>query len=1673
MGPAVLFFLVLAAAAPLHLAAQTLNYSMAKPSTVWINNEFQRHGFSSRLRTIVTRSLGPETQARPDSELDVAAGFTCASRQSACNDFLFAVFIYMNVGFNLNNATTPQPQVIWSANQARPVTENATLEFTSDGNLVLCDDDGSHVWSTSSSGRSVAGMLITDIGNLVLFDQRNATVWQSFDHPTDTLVPGQSLVEGTRLTASTSAINMMNPNQFYITVLPDGLHAYAESTPPQLYYRLPWASIDKKGNDPITVTFMNESLTVSVRSDIYHQFSLPPAKSTRFMRLDSDGHLRVYEQSGISWPVEYDVMQIDYCAYPTVCGRYGICMGVQCTYPLENNSNSRHFKPVEERKPNLGSTPITPISCQEIQHHQLFTLTNISYFVKKPTVVNATSIDDCKQACLKNCSCKAVIFRHRNNSLGKCDWLTEVFSLQSIQPEAFGYSSSAYLKVQLSPTISASTSNKKRVLLVATFVAIATLVLFIIAVTLYRQRRRKYEDKNEEFYFDQFPGMPTRFSLEKLTECTRGFDKKLGEGGFGSVFEGKLGEERIAVKRLEGARQGKKEFLAEVETIGSIEHINLVSLIGFCAQKSERLLVYEYMSRGSLDRWIYYHHNNNPLDWCTRCRIILDIAKGLCYLHEECRRKIVHLDIKPQNILLDDNFNAKVADFGLCKLINRDQSKVVTVMRGTPGYLAPEWLTSRITEKVDVYSFGVVVMEIEEVIQMMKLAVWCLQNESTRRPSMSTVIKNQTWGSRRSLEKKQGRATGAAGSSPPQARGRNPSVARAHHRFPVLIIREASGERYTTERLVDLHTRQLPMEVLGQQSKSVTSPESQNIAPNESGHATRGSPAILFSGDRHDLLRRQLRTIRLWFLPSGMGPANLFILVLTTTAPLLSTSQPFNYSMARPSMVWINNASSYYDIPTVDPAVTSFVPQGANSSSGFAFAAGFVCASTLVCDVSLFAVSVVSYARNRLFLEQVVWSANRDHPVRENATLEFTSHGNLVLRDADGSHVWSSSTSGQSVAGMVISGTGNLMLFDKKNATVWQSFDHPTDTLIRGQSLLEGMKLTASASATNTTKNQFYITVLPHGLYAYVESTPPQLYFSFYYSVADHRKENDLTRVTFMNGSLTIFVQSDRFGGISLPASESNQYMKLESNGHLRLYDWDDRSILYEVMQIDDCDYPTVCGEYGICIGAQCICPYENTFFKAVDERRPHLGCTPLTPISCQEKQRHRLLALPSISYFDKNYTVVNAKSMAHCKKACLKSCSCRAIIFSYYHNDSYGECVWVTKVFSLQSMKHEDVGYNSTAYLKVQIDENKTKVMLGATLGAIGALLLLVTGICLCLKRRGKYEEKDEFDFDQLPGMLTRFSFEKLSECTEGFSKKLGDGGFGSVFQGELGEEKVAVKRLEGARQGKKEFLAEVETIGSIEHINLVRLIGFCAEKSERLLVYEYMSRGSLDRWIYYHHNNAPLDWCTRWRIILAIAKGLCYLHEECRHIIAHLDIKPQNILLDDKFNAKVADFGLCKLINRDQSKVVTMMRGTPGYLAPEWLTSRITEKVDVYSFGVVLMEIVSGRKNIDSSQPEEDVQLINMLREKAQNNHLVDLIDKHGEDMVSHKEEVIQMMKLAIWCLQQDSIRRPSMSTVIKALEGAISIETFDANSVMPVQDNPSTYSVTSQTSMLSGPR
>eukprot|EP01018_Ginkgo_biloba_P000045 Gb_32319 [translate_table: standard] len=220
--------------------------------------------------------------------------------------------------------------------------------------------------------------------------------------------------------------------------------------------------------------------------------------------------------------------------------------------------------------------------------------------------------------------------------------------------------------------------------------------------------------------------------------------------------------------------------------------------------------------------------------------------------------------------------------------------------------------------------------------------------------------------------------------------------------------------------------------------------------------------------------------------------------------------------------------------------------------------------------------------------------------------------------------------------------------------------------------------------------------------------------------------------------------------------------------------------------------------------------------------------------------------------------------------------------------------------------------------------------------------------------------------------GVPFHFSYKTLKIATGNFREKLGEGGFGSVYKGTLRNKTVvAVKKLEKSSQGNREFEAEVMTIGSVHHMNLVRLLGYCTQGAQhRLLVYEFMENGSLDKHIFggeENNNRAILSWQTRFNVALGVAKGVAYCDEQCQSRIVHFDLKPENVLLDSQLQPKVSDFGLAKLMSKDQSGTDTNMRGTRGYLAPEWLADLpITVKADVYSYGQLLMEIISGRKNL-----------------------------------------------------------------------------------------------------------
>ncbi|PKA61728.1 putative receptor-like protein kinase [Apostasia shenzhenica] len=285
------------------------------------------------------------------------------------------------------------------------------------------------------------------------------------------------------------------------------------------------------------------------------------------------------------------------------------------------------------------------------------------------------------------------------------------------------------------------------------------------------------------------------------------------------------------------------------------------------------------------------------------------------------------------------------------------------------------------------------------------------------------------------------------------------------------------------------------------------------------------------------------------------------------------------------------------------------------------------------------------------------------------------------------------------------------------------------------------------------------------------------------------------------------------------------------------------------------------------------------------------------------------------------------------------------------------------------------------------------------------------------------------------------RYAYTDIIAITSHFHEKLGQGGFGSVFKGELpGRRMVAVKMLNDSRHNGEEFINEVSTIGSIHHVNVVKLIGFCAEGSRRALVYDYMPNGSLDKYIFSLDGivRRPFSWAKLNDIALGIARGIDYLHRGCEMRILHFDIKPHNVLLDQNFNPKISDFGLARLYPKGNSMItISAARGTIGYIAPELISRSfgvVSYKSDVYSFGMLLMEMAAGRRNVNprvenSSQIYYPSWIYDQLKQQE------GLEISHALN-IGETEKKLYMVGL--WCIQMRPSDRPSMSKVVEMLEG-----------------------------------
>ncbi|KAL6633480.1 hypothetical protein ACP70R_026151 [Stipagrostis hirtigluma subsp. patula] len=734
-----------------------------------------------------------------------------------------------------------------------------------------------------------------------------------------------------------------------------------------------------------------------------------------------------------------------------------------------------------------------------------------------------------------------------------------------------------------------------------------------------------------------------------------------------------------------------------------------------------------------------------------------------------------------------------------------------------------------------------------------------------------------------------------------------------------------------------------------------------------------------------------------------------------------------------------------------------------------------------------------------------VWVANRAAPITDVAAhLRLTARG-ISAEGANGTVVWSTPPFGEPVAALRLDDSGNLALLDRRNATLWQSFDRPTDSIVSSQRLHVGGFLASAVSGSDLSEGDYRLNVTAADA---VLTWMGSLYWRLSNDLKSIKDRDGAVAYMAVNGTGLYLLTAD--GGaiikVSLPAA-GLRIVKLGSNGKLQISSFASANSSTPMdggfqAPSSGCDLPLFCGALGLCSPKGCTCP---PLFTASNDGgcAPSDGSTVLSAGTCGGAVPVSYVALGNgVAYYANKFSspALAGSNISSCQRLCSSNCSC----LGYFYDSSSSSCYLVQhQLGSFINANSTTNGSNKLGYIKVQSSQtpksssssssNSTLVAILVPTMVAFVLIVVISAVIIraCRKedrRQGRrpsrsrdlqlrrqrspsdsthlvrvIDDDDGGDDIVIPGLPTRFSHEEIEDMTNGFRVKIGAGGFGAVYKGELPDgSEVAVKKIEGVgMQGKREFCTEIAVIGNIHHVNLVRLRGFCTEGQRRLLVYEYMNRASLDRSLF-RPAGPLLEWKERMDVAVGAARGLAYLHFGCDQRIIHCDVKPENILLADGGQVKIADFGLAKFLTPEQSGLFTTMRGTRGYLAPEWLTNAaITDRTDVYSFGMVLLELVRGRKNrsehvsdTGDASGSSNGTTGNSSRgggkcdyfplaalEAHEAGRYAELADPRLEGRVV-AEEVERVVKVALCCLHEDPHLRPSMAVVAGMLEGTMEL-------------------------------
>ncbi|KAJ4841056.1 hypothetical protein Tsubulata_028356 [Turnera subulata] len=716
----------------------------------------------------------------------------------------------------------------------------------------------------------------------------------------------------------------------------------------------------------------------------------------------------------------------------------------------------------------------------------------------------------------------------------------------------------------------------------------------------------------------------------------------------------------------------------------------------------------------------------------------------------------------------------------------------------------------------------------------------------------------------------------------------------------------------------------------------------------------------------------------------------------------------------------------------------------------------------------------------------VVWMANRDFPVNgQRSKLLLQKDGNLVLTDADKSTAWSTDTVSLSKTELRLQNNGNLVLNSTESGVLWQSFDSPTDTLLPYQHITKDTRLVSSRSQTNFSSGSYNLFFDSDNLIRLFYNGPDvsSLYWPYPWLSdwqAGRFTYNSSRSARF--DSWGMFTSSDNLTFASADYGVRLQRrLVLDADGNLRMYS---RGLKSSTWVVTWQALSETCRAHGIC-GPNSMCSYDPIAgrkcscipgYKIKDASDWSYGCEPEFNLTCDNNTEVGFVQLTRSEFYGYDYGFYSNYTLEMCQEVCLQLCDCKGIQHKssgnvplcypktlllngergpHFEGDIYVK-VPKSVLYSLKEEVLGSSGLECSSGLVSSLSRGYTKGHDNGTLKfmvwfavALGGFEILVILFVWCFFIGFNSDPGEDIQGYHIAATgFKRFTYSELKKATKNFSEEIGRGAGGIVYKGTLSDDRVAaIKQLYVADQSEGEFLAEVSTIGKLNHMNLIETWGYCAEGKHKLLVYEYMEHGSLAE----NLTSKALDWQKRFEIAVGTARGLAYLHEECLEWVLHCDVKPQNILLDAKYQPKVSDFGLSKLLHRGDldTSNFSKIRGTRGYMAPEWVFNLpITSKVDVYSYGIVVLEMVTGKSpamsvNVMQGGGEMEYgRLVSWVRDKKHEangkaswiEEIIDPILRGRGEYDRAKMEIL--VTVALQCVEEDRNARPTMSKVVEML-------------------------------------